>query len=63
MLAGMIPGCFAPSRRFTPYPWRGRPPRLSRRVRFLILDVLLLAAMALVAVPVGISFVYALFHA
>src|SRR5262249_34380057 len=28
---------FAPSRRFVPYPWRGRPPRLLRSIRLLML--------------------------
>jgi hypothetical protein len=56
MLGGMIPACFVPSRQFTPHPWRGRPPRLPRRVRFL-LDALVLAAIGL-TLPLALLFVF-----
>ena len=64
----MIPDCFAPSRRFTPFPWRGRrPPRLPKLphpVRLVIGGILLLAVAALMALPATIvAFVYSLFHA
>jgi hypothetical protein len=52
----MIPACFVPSRQFTPHPWRGRPPRLPRRVRFL-LDALVLAAIGL-TLPLALLFVF-----
>src|SRR3954449_8599135 len=63
-LAAMLDGgslpCFAPSRRFVPYPWRVQPLRLPRALRILILIPLWLAALA-IAAPLGVAIVSALF--
>ena len=48
------PACFAPNRRFVPYPWPGRPSRLPWAVRILIQLPLWLAALAIV-VPLGVA--------
>lgn len=54
------PTCFAPSRGFVPYPWRGRPTRLPRALRILILIPLWFAALAFAA-PLIVAVLSALF--